>query len=207
MLMDIKFSDDVASFFRSPVRDIFKKVVSVSFLEFGEGDGTVRKSGSPQKLGLVSEKSLYSITALFLVDLVNVFNKRIGDGGIKQIDVKRIYLVIIGITVFFKKNVIGVARKFCRRLINEGLKLIVLSHFENYSVGKARGPAVLIVRPRAHTESLTLAASGIYVIEPLIPHILGEKSASCVHKITADARIVHKTNLSCGLFGIEFLVP
>ena len=68
-------------------------------------------------------------------------------------------------------------------------------------------PAVLVVRPGAHTAFPRFVDGGFHVGEPFFTHIFCLQAASGVHEKTADACLVHFPDLSSRFRFVKLFVP
>jgi hypothetical protein len=58
-----------------------------------------------------------------------------------------------------------------------------------------------------HTALVALFDAGTDIFKPFLTHILGLETAAGVHKVAADANVIHKSSLTEGLGHVQFLVP
>ena len=67
--------------------------------------------------------------------------------------------------------------------------------FQQLAAGEAARPAVFIVAPRLHPALFRLVNGCLHRTKPVLAQILGFKSAPRVHKESAHARVLHRTDL------------
>ena len=88
---------------------------------------------------------------------------------------------------------------------------ILLLIFHAKAVDRARAeaarPAVFVVAPRRHAALLSVHNGGADVVEPFVAHIFGFQAAARVHKIAADAVIVHLFDLFERFGCFELCIP
>jgi len=67
--------------------------------------------------------------------------------------------------------------------------------FQQLAADKATRPAVFVVAPSLHPALFRLVNRCLHRTKPVFAQILGFKSASRVHKESAHARVLHRTDL------------
>ena len=169
----------------------------------------VRKHKTPRNtlsrhLRFVGENSLQTAAEPVVIRLINSFYKLGNHVFVQRVNVKRVYFIIKMITVPVADCVLGL---FFALLHSEVFLLIFYTQSVYNSSAESARPAVFVVCPRIHSALLRLRHADFYVFKPFVAHILGQKSAPCVHKISAEARLVHKVNLTRGFGFVKFFVP
>ena len=149
-------------------------------------------------------------------------NKAFNSVGIKGIYVIRIYGIIYRKTAVFNRAYFFKAvfaqsvkteqifRQFIAVTQSYRFKFLLLkihAFFRNLAVCKAAGPAVFIISPSFHIKLNRLVHTSLYAVKPVFSHILGFKTAPCMHEKAFYAAFLHKLNLSYKLFLSELIIP